>query len=129
MTAARGRARSPAAATVDEYLRSVDPALRQLLQRIRRTVRSAAPKATESISYGIPTFKQDGKRLIYLSAASRHCAVHMIGAAHLAEAKRRGFAVGRGSIRFTPERPLPDDLLKRIVMARLAEIAAGARRY
>lgn len=115
------------AGSVGEYLARVDHSFRSLLKSVRSTIRSTAPGAAESITYGIPTYKQDGKRLIYFSAATEHCAVHMIGPGHLAEAKRRGFAVGRGSIRFTPERPIPEDLLKRIVKARLAEIAAGSR--
>jgi uncharacterized protein YdhG (YjbR/CyaY superfamily) len=121
------RSRPAAAATVDEYLAGVDPAFRPLLRSVRCTIRSAAPRAAESITYGIPTFKQDGKRLAYFSAATSHCAVHMVGPAHLGEARRRGFKVGRSSIQFTPEKPMPEDLLERIVKARLAEIAAGSR--
>ncbi|MDE3113660.1 MAG: DUF1801 domain-containing protein [Chloroflexota bacterium] len=122
------RTRPAVATTVAEYISNADPAFRPLLRSVRRAIRTAAPRAVESISYGIPTFKQYGKRLIYFSAASRHCAIHMIGAAHLAEAKRRGFGVGRGSIQFTPEKPLPAELLERIVKARLAEIAADEKR-
>jgi uncharacterized protein YdhG (YjbR/CyaY superfamily) len=109
-------------ATVDEYLAGVPPRARALLRTIRRTIRAAAPRATESISYGIPTYKQDRERLIYFSAAKSHCTIHMVRRAHLDEATRLGFGIGRGSIRFTPEHPLPQRLVTRIVKARLAEI-------
>ena len=120
--------RSPTPATVDDYLRGVSPNFRPLLVKLRRTIKSVAPRATESISYGIPTFKQDGERLIYFSAATHHVAIHMVRQEHLDEATRLGFGIGRGSIRFTPEKPLPDRLLARIVKARLAEIEATTKR-
>lgn len=120
--------RSPTPATVDDYLRGVSPNFRPLLVKLRRTIKSVAPRATESISYGIPTYKLDGQRLIYFSAATNHCAVHMVRKEHLDEATRRGFRVGRGSIQFTPEHPLPAPLLTRIVKARAAEIASGTKR-
>ena len=115
--------------SIGEYLTSVDPKFRPLLRSVRKTIRAAAPKATESISYGIPTYKLDGERLAYFSAATNHCAVHMVRKEHLDEAVRLGFGVGRGSIRFTPEKPIPARLLTRIVRARASEITArpGAR--
>ena len=126
----RSRHGAPAS-TIDAYLAAVPPEFRAPLRTLRATIRAAAPRATESISYGIPTFKQDGRRLIYFSAATKHCAIHMIGKAHLEEAVRLGFGVGRGSIRFTPEHPLPKGLVTRIVRSRLAAIrvenARGSR--
>jgi uncharacterized protein YdhG (YjbR/CyaY superfamily) len=118
---------SNTAGTIDEYLAGVPPTFRVLLRSVRGTIRKAAPRATESISYGIPTFKQDGERLIYFSAARNHAAIHMVRKAHLDEAVRLGFGIGRGSIRFTPEHPLPERLLTRIVKARLAEIRTTAK--
>jgi uncharacterized protein YdhG (YjbR/CyaY superfamily) len=113
---------------VDEYLARVTPNLRTLLRSVRKTIRAAAPKSVESISYGIPTYKLDGQRLIYFSAATNHCAIHMVRREHLDEAVRRGFNVGRGSIQFTPDHPLPTQLLTRIVKVRGAEISSDARR-
>jgi len=117
----------PTATPIDEYLARVDPKFRPLLRTVRRTIRAAAPRASESISYGIPTYKLDGQRLVYFSAAAKHCAVHMVRKEHLDEAVRLGFGVGRGSIRFTPEKPIPARLLTRIVKARAAEIVSERR--
>ena len=114
-------------ATIHEYLASVAPEFRPLLRTVRKTIRAAAPKATESISYGIPTYKQDGQRVIYFSAAAKHCAIHMVRKVHLDEAVRLGFGIGRGSIRFTPEHPVPARLVTRIVKARLAETRSMAK--
>jgi uncharacterized protein YdhG (YjbR/CyaY superfamily) len=115
--------------SIGEYLASVDPKFRPLLRSVRRTIRAAAPKATESISYGIPTYKQDGQRVIYFSAAANQCAIHMIRKADLDEAVRLGFGTGRGSIRFTPDHPVPARLVTRIVKARLAEIRSAAKAH
>lgn len=114
-----------APATVDEYLASVPPRFRPLLRRVRATIKRAAPEAAESVTYGIPTYKVDGRRLLYFSAASRHCTIHMIRREHLDEAVQRGLKIGRGSIQFTPEHPLPEALLSRIVKVRLKEIRAA----
>lgn len=115
------------AATIDEYLGRADRRFRPLLRNVRRTIRAAVPRAVESISYGIPTYKLDGQRLAYFSAATNHCAVHMVRKEHLDEAARLGFGVGRGSIRFTPEKPIPTRLLTRIVKARATEIVSRRR--
>ena len=120
-----GRRRTPR--PIDGYLAGVAPRFRALLRDVRKTIRAAAPDARESITYGIPTFKQGGQRLIYFSAATNHCAIHMVRKAHLDEAARLGLGVGRGSIRFTPERPLPPRLVTRIVKARLAELASTGK--
>jgi len=114
-------------ATVDEYLSSVAPQFRPLLRSVRKTIRTGAPKAAESISYGIPTYKQDGQRVIYFSAAAKHCAIHMVRKAELDEAVRLGFGIGRGSIRFTPDHPVPARLITRIVKTRLAEIRSTSK--
>ena len=115
--------------TVEEYLASVSPEFRPLLRSVRKTIRAAAPKATESISYSIPTYKQDGQRVIYFSAAAKHCAIHLVHKVQLDEAVRLGFGVGRGSVRFTPDHPLPARLVTRIVKARLAEIRSTAKAH
>ena len=128
MRATRAAANRSAPTTVDDYLAGVAPKFRTLLRTVRKTIRDTAPKATESISYGIPTYKLDGQRLIYFSAATNHCAVHMVRKEHLDEATRRGFRVGRGSIQFTPQHPLPAQLLARIVKTRAAEISSGTTR-
>jgi uncharacterized protein YdhG (YjbR/CyaY superfamily) len=113
--------------SVDGYLARVAPEFRPLLHALRKTIQAAAPKATESISYGIPTYKVDGQRVIYFSAAAKHCAIHMVRKVHLDDAVRLGFGIGRGSIRFTPDHPVPARLVTRIVKARLAEIRSMAK--
>lgn len=115
--------RAPAPKTVDEYLAAVPPEFRVALQRLRRTIRSVAPDAEEVLSYGMPAFRQH-RILVYFAAFSDHCSL-FIGSAEVrrqfsAELKR--FQTGKGTLRFTPDRPLPAGLVKRIVRARVVEI-------
>jgi uncharacterized protein YdhG (YjbR/CyaY superfamily) len=112
--------------TIDEYLAGIGAAQRAALERLRRIVHAVAPEAEECISYGIPAFRLDGKMLIYLGAAAKHCAIYGV------EETRKGEfddydTSGRGTLRFTPDRPLPEDLVRRLVKARVAKLT-GRRR-
>jgi uncharacterized protein YdhG (YjbR/CyaY superfamily) len=97
------------------------------LLKLRDLIKSAAPTATEGISYGVVGFKYRGKRLVYLGYAKDHCAIygstgHFIGA-HATALK--GYDVSTGTIRFQPDHPLPDRLVIKLVKARVAEIEAA----
>jgi uncharacterized protein YdhG (YjbR/CyaY superfamily) len=116
----KGRA---AAKNVDDYLAAVTPEKRAALQRLRRTIRSAAPKAEECISYGLPAFRHDGRMLIWFGAAARHCALYPGGIVSKFARDLEAYDVSKGTIRFTPARPLPDALVRKIVRARLREQA------
>jgi uncharacterized protein YdhG (YjbR/CyaY superfamily) len=101
---------------------------RSALEKLRKTIKAAAPQAAESISYAIPTFKYKGKPLIYFGAAKNQCAIYggiNIGA-HKEELK--DYDAAKGTIRFLPGKPVPPALVK-LVKDRMAEIDAGARGY
>ncbi len=95
---------------IDGYLASVPDDARATLEGLRRTIRAIAPGAVESISYGLPTFKYQGRSLIYFGAAKNHCAV---------------YGTSEGTIRFPPSEPLPEARVKTLVSARVAEIEAA----
>lgn len=110
--------------TVDDYIAGVPEDKRAALATIRRTIRAAVPEATEVISYGVPTFKHDGKGLVAYGAATAHCTFYLMSTgvlrAHAAQLK--GYELGNGSIRFPAGKPLPAALVKRLVKARIAEV-------
>ncbi len=110
--------------TVEEYLTRVPPKFRTALQRLRKTIKGAAPDAEEVISYQMPAFRQDGM-LVYYAAFKDHCSLFVAGAGVRRQfsAELKPFETGKGTLRFTPERPLPDELVIRIVKARVAENA------
>lgn len=111
--------------TIDEYLAGVEPGKRAALQRLREIIADAAPEAVETISYKIPTFKQDGL-LVAFGAGKNHCALYAMGpavqAAHADQLK--GYKTSAGTIRFQPDAPLPDRLVRSLVAARIDENAA-----
>jgi len=110
--------------SIDEYLASVEPEKRAALERLRRTIRAAAPKAEECISYGIPTFRIDGKVLVSFGAAAKHCSL-FAGALPIKVHRRElaAFSLSKGTIRFQPDDPIPATLVRKLIKTRLAERA------
>ena len=109
-------------ASVAAYLRAVPPAPRAALQKLRKTIKAAAPRATEVISYSIPAFKHHGM-LLYYAAFQDHCSLFGVGAA-LMRRHRQALApykMSKGTIQFTVKQPLPAALVRKLVKARIAE--------
>ena len=109
--------------SVDEYLSWVPPDHRSLLDEMRATIKAAAPGAQEAISYGMPAFKLDGRFFCSYSDFKRH--VSLFPATQyvrdqLGDEVAPYFA-GKGTFQFRADRPLPTDLVRRIVELLLAE--------
>lgn len=107
---------------VDEYLATIPEEARAALEKLRGTIRSAAPKATETISYQIPTFVHNGA-LVAFGAFKNHLSFFPMSIA-LMEAHREELApwsTSRGTIRFSVDKPLPATLVKKLVKARIKE--------
>lgn len=104
--------------SIDEYIRGFPPAVRRLLQQIRRTIKKAAPNATETISYGIPAFR-DKTILVWFAAHTNHIGLYP-GASGVAAFKKQlsGYRIAKGSVRFPFDDPLPLALVSRIVKFR-----------
>jgi uncharacterized protein YdhG (YjbR/CyaY superfamily) len=124
----RGRASMSRATTVEEYLAGVPSESRVALNKLRKMVKSAAPKATEGISYGVPMFKHNGMGLVSLGAGAAHCAFYVMSPEVMRRhaAALKGYEVGKGSIRFPADKPLPATLVTKLVKARIAEVEKGA---
>ena len=131
-TAARPKARSEKTAPpqrgtvapeVEAYLAALPADQRAALQLLRDTIRSVVPEATEEISYGIPMFKLGKKGLVAYNAASGGGTLQVMSSTALAghAAELAGYRTGKGSIRFTLERPLPKALVRQLVKERIAE--------
>jgi uncharacterized protein YdhG (YjbR/CyaY superfamily) len=117
------------ATDVDAYLAAVPEDARATLERLRKTIRAAAPKAVEVISYGIPMFKHHGGLVSY-AAFKDHCSFFPMSKAVI-EAHRdelRPYHAGKGTLHFTASRPLPAALVKKLVRARIAENEARSRK-
>jgi uncharacterized protein YdhG (YjbR/CyaY superfamily) len=111
-----------AAQTVDEYLAATPKPARAALEKLRATIRRAAPDATEGISYRVPTFKHRGP-LVGFAAFEDHCSFFLMSTTVVRTHARllEGYELGKGTIRFTPEKPLPTTLVTTLVKARIAE--------
>jgi uncharacterized protein YdhG (YjbR/CyaY superfamily) len=112
------------ATDIDGYLAGVRDGYRPALEDLRRIIRDVAPDAAESISYGVPTFKYKGRPLAYFGAAKNHLALYGFSIDGHEEALA-GFDTAKGTIRFTPARPLPEPLVRTLVSQRKAEIEAA----
>ncbi|MEO6513437.1 MAG: DUF1801 domain-containing protein [Candidatus Saccharimonadales bacterium] len=111
---------------VDTYLAQVPAPQKAELERIRALVKQSIPEAEESISYMMPAFKYKQKPLLYYAAFKHHMSVFPTsGPTETLKDKLTGFVVSKGTIQFTPEKPLPDALLKDILRVRMAEIDAA----
>ena len=120
----------PKAATIDEYLAVLEPGKRNALEKLRKTIRAAAPRAEEYIGYGLAAFRLDGKPLVALGASTSHCAFYPMNGTTVSmfKAELKGYDTAKGTIRFHETKPLPAVLVRKIVKARIAENAAGRRR-
>jgi len=111
--------------TIDEYLAPLSNEKRAALEKLRRAIKSAAPKAEECISYQIPAFRLGGRLLVAFGGAANHCAFYP-GAfpleAHKDELK--AYDTSKGTIRFQAGSPLPAKLVRKLVKTRIAEYAA-----
>jgi uncharacterized protein YdhG (YjbR/CyaY superfamily) len=115
--------------TVEAYLADLPPRERDVLEKLRQTVRSVVPDAGEKIAYGIPTFTYHGN-LVHYGAGKRYLSFYP-GSRRVmkqfAEELRRWETTEGATIRFQPEKPLPATLVKKIVRARVAENLARKR--
>ena len=108
--------------TVSSYLAAVPKEQRDVLQRMRRTIKAAAPRAEEVISYGIPGYKHCGM-LVFFAAFRDHCSFFPASKLILKNFAKelQPFKVKGSTIHFTPQNPLPAALLKKMVKARVAQ--------
>jgi uncharacterized protein YdhG (YjbR/CyaY superfamily) len=115
---------------IDEYLAGVPEPARTALNRIRASIRSAAPpEAIEAISYGMPAFKYKGS-LVGFAAFSNHCSFFPMNSSLIQAFKDelRNFETSKGTIRFPVDKPLPAALVKKMVKARVTENDLKKRR-
>lgn len=111
---------------MDDYLAGLQPTQKVALERVRAVVARLAPDAEEGTSYGVPAFILAGRPLLGFSAAKKHLSIFPFSPAAIAAVRERldGYDLGKGTIRFSPDRPVPDDVLEDLVRARKQEIAA-----
>ena len=117
--------RSSAGTEVRRYMASQSAKHRTALRAIRSAIRATAPKAVEHFSYGIPGFRLDGRPLVWYAAFKQHISLYPVTASirrPFAE-DIKGYETSTGTIRFPLDEPMPVALIKKIVKARVREVA------
>src|SRR5687768_117384 len=114
--------------TVDDYLAALPEEARATLEKLRKTIKAVAPKATEVISYQMPMYKQHGM-LVGFAAFKDHCSFFP-GAKPIAIYKDelKAYKTSKGTIRFPIGKPLPAALVKKLVKTRIAENEAAFKK-
>jgi uncharacterized protein YdhG (YjbR/CyaY superfamily) len=112
--------------SVEDYLAALPEEQRAALEELRKTIRAAAPQATERISYAMPAFEQDGRFLVSYAAFKDHCSLYP-ASSPVREAlgdELEPYFSGKGTLRFRADAPIPATLVRKIVRVRLEENAA-----
>jgi uncharacterized protein YdhG (YjbR/CyaY superfamily) len=129
-TSSSGKDAKAVASRLRANFAALSPGSRKELQKLRAAIRSAAPKATEDFSYGIPAFRLDGKPFVYYAAWARHCSLYPMTESiqRAFAADLEGYEMSKGTIRFPFNERLPVGLIKRMVKAHAAGLRAKAKR-
>jgi uncharacterized protein YdhG (YjbR/CyaY superfamily) len=113
----------PTAKSIDEYIAGFPDETRELLEEMRTLIRSVAPDATETISYAIPTFDLNGEHLVHFAGFKKHIGFYPVPSGIEAfKDELAPYKSGKGSAQFPLGKPLPLDLIRRIVEFRVREI-------
>lgn len=115
----------PKHVSVDAYMASLPDDRRGPMEELRRTVRAAAPEAVEAIAYNMPALRLNGRFLVSYEAYKRHYSLFPWSDEMLGEIgdRLKRYAVGRGTIRFPADEPIPLDVVARVVEIRLRKVA------
>jgi uncharacterized protein YdhG (YjbR/CyaY superfamily) len=107
---------------IDEYIRTFPPDIQAVLGKIRQTIKAAAPGAVETISYQMPAFKLNGKMLVFFAAFKNHIGFYPLPSGITSfEKDLSNYAWSKGTVRFPLDKPIPYDLVEKIVKSRAKE--------
>ena len=107
---------------IDAYIFKYPDLIQEHLKKLLTTIRKAAPKAEESLSYGMPAFKLNGKPLVYFAAYKHHIGFYATPTGHKKFARQlSAYKQGKGSVQFPIDKELPFELIEKIVKFRVEE--------
>ena len=109
--------------TPEAYIRTFPADVQTVLETVRQTIRAAAPDAVETIAYGLPAYKLGGKPLVYFGGFKNHIGLYATPTGHVAFADELSkYKQGKGSVQFPLDKPMPLDLITRIVQFRVNQL-------
>ena len=107
--------------SIDEYIATFPADTQKLLEQVRSTIKASAPRAEEKISYGIPTFTLNGRKLIYFAGWKNHISIYPIPTGDDAfHQKISPYIAGKGTLKFPIAEPIPFKLIRQMVKLRMA---------
>src|SRR5674476_196377 len=109
--------------SVEDYLAALPQESRAALEKLWKTIQAAAPEATETISYQMPAFKDHGRLLVSYAAFKDHCSLFPMSGKVIEDHREEleTYYTRKGTIRFHPDKPLPDARVTKLVKARIEE--------
>jgi uncharacterized protein YdhG (YjbR/CyaY superfamily) len=108
--------------SVEEYMKAFPDHVQELLSQVRATIQANAPQAIETISYGMPAYKINGKPLVYFAGFKNHIGFYATPTGHAAfKDELSKYKQGKGSVRFPLDKPVPFELIAQIVRFRVQE--------
>jgi uncharacterized protein YdhG (YjbR/CyaY superfamily) len=114
--------------TIDEYIQTFPPDIQRILEKIRETIHKAAPEAVEAISYQMPAFKLKGKNLVFFAAFQKHIGFYPTPSGiESFEKELIPYVKSKGTIQFPLDKPIPYDLIEKIVRFRVKETLAKGK--
>jgi uncharacterized protein YdhG (YjbR/CyaY superfamily) len=115
--------------TIDEYVKRFPEDVQGILEKVRQTIRQAAPDAVEAISYGMPTFKLNGKNMVHFAGWKSHIGFYPTpSGTETFQKELAPYKAAKGSVQFPLDQPIPYDLIKKITQFRMREIQAATSR-
>ena len=115
--------------TIDEYIEAFPVDVQHILEKMRETIQQTAPEAVEAISYQMPTFKLNGKNLVHFAAYKNHIGFYPIPSGIEAfKQELSPYKQGKGSVQFPIDKPIPYDLVEKIVKYRAKENLARVKK-
>ena len=108
---------------MDEYVAKFPKNVRDILEELRRVIKESAPKAEETISYAMPAFRLNGKSLVFFAAWKNHIGFYPSGPSAIEAFKKElsPYKQAKGTVQFPLDKPIPFDLVKKIVRFRVKE--------
>lgn len=118
------------ARSVQAYIAASPPEARKVLKQLRTLIKATAPRATEKISYGIPTFNLNGEYLVYIAGWKKHISMYPVtgGVAREFKDELKPYRTGKGTLQFPLAQPMPKSLIRRIVKFRVNEVTRPPQR-
>ena len=108
--------------TIDEYIKTFPKDIQIILEEMRQTIKENAPEAIETISYQMPTFKLNGKNLVHFAAFKEHVGFYPTPSGiESFEKELAPYRTGKGTLQFPLDKPIPFELVKKVVIFRVKE--------